>query len=193
MAESAVSTSLSLIARVQAEDGGAWGRFVSLYAPVVYGWARRARLQDSDAADVVQDVFLALSRDIQTFQNRECGASFRRWLWGVTRHKLLDTQRQLNHQPTPEGGSTARVRMMELPDELPDDPSGLVAKLAGQALNLIQVDFQETTWRAFWRVTIDGEAPAYVASDLQMSVGAVYQAKYRVLTHLRSEFEGLLA
>jgi RNA polymerase sigma-70 factor (ECF subfamily) len=166
---------------------------VSLYAPVVYGWARRAGLQGSDAADVVQDVFLSLSRDIQTFQNQDCGASFRRWPWGVTRHKLLDAHRQLCHQPVPKGGSTARMRLMALPDGLPDNPSGLVAKLAGQALNLIQVDFQESTWRAFWRVTIDSEAPAYVAHDLQMSVGAVYQTKYRVLTHLRSEFESLLA
>src|SRR5690349_2290759 len=44
---------------VQPRDGthhAAWQEFVKLYAPVVYGFARKRGLQDADAADLMQDV-----------------------------------------------------------------------------------------------------------------------------------------
>jgi RNA polymerase sigma-70 factor (ECF subfamily) len=47
------------------------------------------------------------------------------------------------------------------------------------------------TWKAFWRVTVDGQRPADVADELGMTVGAVYTAKSKVLAHLRRELQGL--
>jgi len=45
-------TRASLLVRLRdAHDADAWGHFVSLYAPLVYGYARKQGLQDADAAD----------------------------------------------------------------------------------------------------------------------------------------------
>ena len=64
--------------------------------------------------------------------------------------------------------------------------------LAFRALQLMKTDFKERTWQAFWRVTIEEESPADVARNLGLSVGSVYTAKSRVLSHLRSELAELI-
>jgi WD40 repeat protein len=57
----------------------AWARFVRLYTPLLYYWARRLGCQDSDAADLVQDVFAALTEKLPHFVYDE-HRSFRRWV-----------------------------------------------------------------------------------------------------------------
>ena len=59
------------------------------------------------------------------------------------------------------------------------------AWLSRRVLESIQAEFESRTWQAFWRTTVDGQPPAGVAADLQMSVPAVYMAKSRVLRRLR--------
>lgn len=56
-------TNHSLIARVQdLGDGASWTEFLGIYQPVVYHMARRRQLQEADAHDVVQQVFLSIAR-----------------------------------------------------------------------------------------------------------------------------------
>jgi len=62
-------TRFSLLARLKDEDDGqAWGEFLEIYTPVVYGFARKCGLQDADASDVTQDVFGSVFRSIGGFQ-----------------------------------------------------------------------------------------------------------------------------
>jgi RNA polymerase sigma-70 factor (ECF subfamily) len=185
-----------LIVRVKNSEGAAWERLATLFTPIVYEWARRANLQESDAADLVQEVFQAVAKDIDRFERGPNLPRFRAWLWGITRHKLLDQFRNRQSQPQAVGGSNAKWQLEQLPEEPPEDADDqsnfeVVGSLAHRALALIQTDFREQTWQAFWRVTIGGEAPSDVSAELGMKVGAVYTAKSRVLAHLRHELEGL--
>ena len=59
------------------------------------------------------------------------------------------------------------------------------AELIRRAANLVQGDYDEKTWQAFWRVTVDGHSSTEVANDLEMTPNAVRQAKFRVLHRLR--------
>ena len=55
------TTSTSLLKRLEKlEDKEAWDRFVSLYTPLIYYWARQAGLSTHDSADLVQDVMAVL-------------------------------------------------------------------------------------------------------------------------------------
>jgi RNA polymerase sigma-70 factor (ECF subfamily) len=56
---------------------------------------------------------------------------------------------------------------------------------------LIQTDFEERTWQAFWRVVVAGQSPQEVAAELAMTAGAVRVAKCRVLHRLRQELGDL--
>src|SRR4051794_28075980 len=92
------ATRASLLVRLRdPQDGEAWRQFVQLYASVVYGFARRRGLQDADAADLMQDVFRAVSAAIGRLDYDPQRGSFRSWLYTVTRSKLynfLDGQKR---------------------------------------------------------------------------------------------------
>jgi DNA-directed RNA polymerase specialized sigma24 family protein len=63
-------------------------------------------LQAADAADLVQDVFAMVCRDIADRR----GVRFRPWLWSVFQNQLMDYFRRLPHQPVGSGGTTANLR-----------------------------------------------------------------------------------
>src|SRR5439155_11837638 len=84
----------TIVSRLKLHDALAWERLSQLAGPLVYGWARRAGLQDSDAADVTQEVFQAVAQQIDTFRKERPGDSFRGWLWGIARHKIADQFRK---------------------------------------------------------------------------------------------------
>ncbi len=58
-------------------------------------------------------------------------------------------------------------------------------------LALMQSDFEETTWRAFWLTAVEGQTAPLAAQQIGISTAAVYMAKSRVLRRLREELDGL--
>jgi len=182
-------TSLSLLARVQQNDPEAWRRFVHLYGGLVYGWARRLQLQEADAADVMQDVFQVVYRSLSRYR-ADGSVSFRGWLWTVTLNKTRDLIRARRRQPQMPGNDTIQERLFsrdELAEsELLPGPAAPHVNLLARAAEMIRDEFDPKSWTCFERMVMGGESAAAVAGDLDMSVGAVRQAKYRVLRHLRA-------
>jgi RNA polymerase sigma-70 factor (ECF subfamily) len=189
------STSLSLLERVKAQDPEAWQRLVKLYGPSIYDWCRRAGLQSAAAADVAQDVFASVAKSIDGFKRSESGGSFRAWLWGITRHRLLDHFRRRQGTPEAQGGTAAQQQMLQVPDVSEPSASSSVPMvkdpLWGRVLDAVRADFEDRTWQAFWRVVVDKQRPADVAQELGMTVCAVYQAKGRVLRQMRRQLTDL--
>jgi RNA polymerase sigma-70 factor (ECF subfamily) len=63
-------TPASLLERLrQPFEPEAWARFVALCTPLIYSWARHLGLQEQDAADLVQDVFVTLLQVLPTFRS----------------------------------------------------------------------------------------------------------------------------
>lgn len=190
------STETSLIVRAQRNEAEAWQRLSQLYGPMIYGWSRRAGLQPNDAADVMQTVFVTLTRRINQFQRRTSRDSFRGWLWTVTRNKVNDHFRQLQNQAAARGGTDARNMLQALAESPPSSTSvegqQELNSLWRRAIQLVQGEFEGRTWIAFWRTAVEGDAPKDVAADMEISVWAVYKARTRVLQRLREEFQGLL-
>jgi RNA polymerase sigma-70 factor (ECF subfamily) len=189
--EAADETSLSLLERARARDPAAWDRLARLYSPLVDHWCRQAGLQDADAADVRQEVFLAMASGIGEFRRDSAGGTFRGWLRGITRHKVCDHWRRAGQRGA--GGSDAYQEFQQLAAERLDDsrspsPTEELDILYRRALELMATDFEASTWKAFWRVVVEGQLPAAVAADLGMTPNAVYLAKARVLARLREEF-----
>ena len=190
-------TSVSLVARVQENDPQAWDRLVRLYSPLVYTWCRQHGLPSEDASDVLQEVFRAVHRTVGKFRRERKGDTFRGWLWTITRNKVRDHFRAVANRANAVGGTDAHMRFAELPEEEPPtDPS--IAAGDGQsspfygALELVRAEFEDRTWQAFWKVTVEDKTTADVAETLGMSVNAVRLAKSRVLRRLRTELEGLI-
>jgi RNA polymerase sigma-70 factor (ECF subfamily) len=181
------ATSLSLLERVRLRDEPSWHQLVTLYGPLVEHWCRRGGA-GGDSADLAQEVFLAVAQGLGRFERRGPG-SFRAWVRGIARHKLLDYQQRGRRQPAAAGGSTVLRRLHEIPDPQPggDEDADEVSGLCRRALDLIRREFEERTWRAFWLTAVEGRDAPAVAAELGMSSGAVRIARSRVLARLRAE------
>ena len=188
-------TSTSLLRRAVAREPDAWERIVTLYSPLVRHWCRQAGIPDHDIQDVSQDVFAAVSANLATFRADRPDTTFRAWMRGIARHKLLHYF-QRRGEPA-AGGTDAQMRLQQVPtppDEL--ELSEAPADIAGvyhRAVSLVQNQFEERTWRAFWRVAIEDRSPTDVAAELGITPNAVRQAKSRVLRRLKEEMGELIA
>jgi RNA polymerase sigma-70 factor (ECF subfamily) len=196
MPATASGTSSSLLSRARNHDAAAWRRLVQLYGPLVYGWVRRAGLAEHDAADVVQEVFQALFTSLDRFALGQSSGAFRSWLWTIAHRRACDHFRRGKGQPAGVGGTEALQRMQELADEPPGEDAEAThsaqAELVRRALAMVRPEFADHTWRACMLTALEGQSPADVAAELDMTVGAVYVARSRVLKRVRAELEGLL-
>lgn len=187
-------TSLSLLERARQHDPAAWRQLCDLYAPLIYGWARKAGVHSDDAADVVQEVFRVATTHLVRFRHDRQGDTFRGWLITVTRTEIRAFFRKRGRQSSVgEGGSTANVRMQQVPDLQETDPlsdsfvqpSSERSRLVRRSAEIVRGDFAPRTWEAFWRSVVEGHDVADIARDLNMTANSIRQARFRVLNRLR--------
>ena len=191
-------TQPTLLVRIRdARDQEAWGRFVDLYAPLVYGFLSQRGLQDADAADLTQDVMRQVALAAHSLEYDPKRGSFRGWLFTVVQNRLTDHWRREGRRERGAGDTDAQHQLNELPQ-----PGGLDAsdqwdadyerQLFHFAANIVKQDFTETTWRAFWMTAVDGASGRDVAEQLGLTVAAVYLAKGRVMTRLKEQVKLLV-
>jgi RNA polymerase sigma-70 factor, ECF subfamily len=188
-------TSRTLLERVRSHDQLAWHRLVNLYAPLVGYWCRRWGLRGADVDDVRQDVFGALATALPSFRTDQPNASFRGWLRGITRHKLLEHQRRHGRHPQAQGGTAAQFQFAAVPDATDpteDDPPEELSDLYHRALELVRSEFEVKTWQMFWRAAVENHPVDLIAADEGVSAAAVRKAKSRVLRRLKAEVGDLL-
>jgi RNA polymerase sigma-70 factor (ECF subfamily) len=186
------STSRSLLRGLRRDDAESWVRLTVLYTPLVAHWCRQSHVPVDDVADVVQDVFQTVVRNIDGFEKKRETDSFRGWLRTIARSRIVDHFRRQRREPHGPGGTEASRRLQQLPEqqppediELSDEP--VFGTVLQTALSSIRDEFQDHTWQAFWGVAVQGRAAADVGAELEMQPGAVRVAKCRVLKRLRRE------
>jgi RNA polymerase sigma factor (sigma-70 family) len=192
-ADDSPATRLSLLVQIRdATNQTAWQEFVRLYGPIVYGFARKRGLQDADAADLMQDVLRSVSSAIGRLDYDRSQGTFRGWLFTITRNKIFNFLSARRLRPQGSGDSTTN----RLLDAQPDSHDGADAwemeyqrRIAALAMERVQGEFQENTWRAFRLTAVDGVSAAEAARQTGISPGAVYVAKSRVLARLKQEVE----
>jgi RNA polymerase sigma-70 factor (ECF subfamily) len=186
-------TSLSLLDRVRDRDQEAWRRLVHLYGPLVAGWCNHGGVVGQDADDVQQEVFQAVAAGLDAFRRDRPGDTFRGWLRGICRNKLLDHFRRRQRRPQAQGGTEAHLQMQHVAEQvLPEETAEELNALYHRALELVKAEFEPRTWDAFWRSAVEGHSPAIIAADLGVTPAAVRKAKSRVVRRLREELGELL-
>jgi RNA polymerase sigma-70 factor (ECF subfamily) len=178
----------SLLDRLRREGSRQdWERFVGLYGPLLEFWAQRL-LPGDDAADLVQDVLLRVMQRLPSFAGKG-NRSFLAWLRAVMLNRWRDLRRRAAAQPRTAG--SAALKAVAGADDLDvvittEDRDFLIRR----ALQIMQTDFEPTTWRACWERVVAGRPAAEVAAELGVSVAVVRSATYRVIRRLRSELAG---
>jgi RNA polymerase sigma factor (sigma-70 family) len=183
-------TSLSLLERLQQPDAEAWQQLVALYTPLISGWLRRQEVPHADAEDLTQEVLTVVVREVPQFRHNQRPGAFRTWLRTITIHRLRDYWRSRRLRPTT---GDAAFEQLEDPHSAPSRlwDQEHDRHVARRLMELIEPEFEPSTWRAFRRTVLDGVRAAVVAPELGLSVNAILIAKSRVLQRLRSEAQGL--
>lgn len=190
------STSQSLLQSAQQGEPDGWRALTQIYGPVVYGWARRCGLQAADAADVMQDTLASMTTALERYDHNQPGATFRGWLWTITRNKMRDRQRRAGERGA--GGTEANLQLQQLAqpnleaDEPPSELESDQATARSRALALMRDGFDPRTWQMFWETAVQGRDPAHVAEEMEVSRWAVYKARARVLQRLQEKLNGLV-
>jgi RNA polymerase sigma-70 factor (ECF subfamily) len=189
------TTRPSLLVRLRnPQDRLAWEEFVDLYAPLVYGYARKQGLQDADAADLTQDVLRAVAGAAGRLEYDPNRGSFRGWLFTIVRNKLRNFLASRKPGVQGAGGSSAQHLLEQQPAR--DNPEALweqeyERRLFRWAAERVRSDFRDSTWQAFWLTAVEGQSAREAAEALGLTVVSVYLAKSRVLARLRQQVEQL--
>jgi RNA polymerase sigma-70 factor (ECF subfamily) len=182
----------SLILRLPtAADAEAWREFVDIYEPLVLRFAKSKGLQDADAREVAQNVFLSVARAVERWQPDPERGRFRAWLFRIARNQLLHWISKRNTRPTLHGYASSPSWEFEDPCQPLNEEIELEYRREMFRLAAMQVRnaFSEQSWTAFWRTSVLDEPVQQVASQLGMSVGAIYIARSRVTARLRATIE----
>jgi RNA polymerase sigma factor (sigma-70 family) len=180
----------SLLVRIRdTQDNQAWSQFVELYAPLIYGFARKHGLQDADAADLTQDVLRVVAKTIQGLDYDRQRGSFRGWLFTVVRNQVRNFVKRRRPYERGTGDTGAHELLKEQP--APEDDSAALwdqdyeRQLFACAAKQVRSRVHESSWQAFWQTTVLGKNGKEVAQELKMTVAAVYLAKSRIMAQLK--------
>ena len=186
-------TPISLLERLRlCPDEASWQRLVQLYTPWIQDWLRRQGLAVADVEDLGQEVMVVLVRELPRFTHDLRRGAFRRWLRIIALNQLRAFWRERKRQPIPSTLETVLLQLEDPESDLSrawdrDHNAHVVRRL----LELLEVDFEPTTWQAFRLVVLEGKSSPEVARLLGLSPVAVRVAKSRVLNRFRQEAEGL--
>lgn len=183
------TTRVSLLIRLRDHaDKDAWSQFAEIYSPLVFHFAQRAGFQESDAADLVQEVMGEVSKSIGSFEYDPDRGRFRSWLYKIAKRTMSRIYDRQSRQPRATGDSQTIDLLMNHPDGHDDIEQmwnrEYQKQLLHWAADQIRHQFRESTWKAFWMTSVEERTPQEVADHLGITVGAVYIAKSRVTTRL---------
>lgn len=187
-------TNHSLIGRVQElGDEASWAEFLGIYQPVVLRMARNRGLQDADAMDAMQQIFISVSRAIPQWKLDPDQPPFRAWLTTVARNAITKV---LVRRPRDAGaGSTSVLEMLNQVPSIENDTSEFDTEARREvfrwATAQIQNEFTETTWSVFWQTAVEGKSISEVSTSTGKTPGAIYVARFRVLARLKEKVSEL--
>jgi RNA polymerase sigma-70 factor (ECF subfamily) len=191
------ATSKSLLDRARdLGDAASWRRLIDLYTPLIQRWVRPYVAQPADADDVIQEVLVALARDLAGFRHTQAPGAFRAWLRAIAVNRLREYWRSRHGRPQAAGGDG----IVETLEQLKDPHSPLSRSwdlehdrhVVNSLLESIRLEFEPASWQAFEGVVRQGRAAGEVGAELGISVNAVLIAKSRILKRLRQKAQELV-
>ena len=169
-------------------DGGAFDELAERHMPRTYARHRRAVFSDADAEDLTQRVMLSVAKAIPDWQKDNNKGGFRSWLYQIARNALISTLRT-SRRDIAIGGSDFLERSQAI-----ESPTGEIERLIDEehhrsqlrtAAEVVRDEFHTSSWQAFWMTTLGELSVPEAAEKLQLSTGAVYAARSRILRRLQ--------
>jgi len=184
-------TRASLLIRVRnPADQAAWHEFVEIYRPVILRLARQKGMQEADAEDVAQQVFVAVAKAAQQREHDRRRAKFRTWLGRVAHNAILNALSR--RRPDRGSGDSGLLAALNGHESHTGPDSDLVRleyrrEVFRWAARHVRKEFHSATWDAFWLTAVEGRPVDVVAEELGKNRGAVYAARSRVIRRIQQK------
>jgi RNA polymerase sigma factor (sigma-70 family) len=200
-ADEPLPTRRSLLDRLKdAGDHASWEDFHRTYRGLLLGVARRAGLNEHEAAEAVQDTLIAVAKKLPEFRYDPGKDSFKGWLLRIVRWKVGDQFRK-----------RAPAAASPLPDE-EDEVSSVIwhpsmvgafqdfnalwdaeweRHLLSQALARVKRMVNPEHYAIYHLNVIEERSAAEVRHTLGVGTAAIYLAKHRVGAALKRELRRL--
>ena len=199
--ENLMPTRYSLLSRLQNwNDQESWKFFFDTYWRLIYSIALKSGLTETEAQDVVQETIISVAKDIHKFKRDRALGSFKGWLRNLTRWRIADQLRRRMQSRLDEDLTTRdNVPPVEIA-EIPDPAGGALddiweqewrSNLFEAALERVKRKVKEEHFQIFDLHVIREWPVIQVAQTLNISVGQVYLAKFRLLARIRKEVRKL--
>jgi len=184
----------SAIDRALDGDSQAWSHVCEIFGPIVYVQARKQGLQADDAADIVQNVFMAVAKNTHKYVRGQNSGNFAAWIHVIARNKIHDHFRQLKRGIPAVGGTTANHQLVQVPSSNGGahaiEEKMELSDFKRRLIDHIRPEFDQGVWESFWRTSVGAESPDDVAREIGVTVWAVYKARARVTARLKEIFSG---
>jgi RNA polymerase sigma-70 factor (ECF subfamily) len=167
-------------------DPGGWEEFVERYGRHIYRWCRQWRLQEADAEDVTQTVFVKLTEKLRAF-TYDPSRSFRAWLKTVAHHAWRDFENSRRARPAGGDGDELMQNLEAREDLAQRLEQAFDLELLETAKVRVRLRVAPHTWEAFRLTALEGLPVAEVAARVGLQVAMVYVAKSKVQRMLQEE------
>jgi RNA polymerase sigma-70 factor (ECF subfamily) len=171
-----------------AADAEAWDVFVEIYEPLLFRLARSRGMQPADAEDFVQEVFTAVTRNIERWVADADRGPFRAWLFRIASNLAINFLTRHKHGRLGTGDSQVARLLAEQPAASADSSLFLNEyrrELFRWAAERVREQVSQRQWLAFWRTSVEDRPIDDVARELGVSVGSVYIARCRITKRIR--------
>lgn len=183
------ATTRSSVLRAVADTGNeaAWGRFFDLYAGFVFAVARGKGLSAEDADDVVQGVFVDLTRKMPTFDyDREKGR-FRSYLLKLVNWRVVD---KLKSGKREADLMTVYQKRRAMSDDSSDSAADAAERewqsnALNVALDRLRAEVRPDHFAAFVESTVEGLDTETVMRLHGLSRDNLYQIRNRLTARLK--------
>lgn len=189
-------TRLTLIA--EAVRGQRWEELAKLYHPLLVMYARSLQVPDSQASDLVQDVWVKIFRKIDSFDHNKQQGSFRKWIRTIVRYDWLDKcedQRRRDKRFSPGIDPESLGNEDDTAQSLFDafETLRIVTEILnwGQVRAAIKEKVSELDLQVYKMIVYDGRRNYKVAEELGITPVKVTRKFYRVVNEVRRAFPDL--
>jgi RNA polymerase sigma-70 factor (ECF subfamily) len=187
---SSKDTRVSVIVGVVEKDPACWREFDAIYRPILRAYLRKRGLEDSEAGDLVQDIFVKLLEKIHTYNRAE--GKFRNWLFSVAHNTVIDhARRRARYTKALDGwvvqmlGATTSESLQMAEDWVKIHRE----RILEHALKTVRARTSSRVWACFEQRLLRNRPGAAIAADLDLEPNAVYVNASRVLKQVREVCE----
>jgi RNA polymerase sigma-70 factor (ECF subfamily) len=181
--------------RIALGDELAFAAAYDRHAALVYGSVVRFVGDREEAAEVVQDAFMALWRRAHQFDSRS--GSLAGWLLGIARHRAIDRFRAESRRPTAAAVSLsdalggAEPALLELAHASVDPTEVAEVHWRQSVVRTLVADLPESEREVLLMAYARGLSQAEIAERTGTPLGTVKSRTRRALAHLRDRLVGV--